>query len=125
MAYALNQALKLRLRRPREDYDLNEHLAFPYFEWKDDLQDVNWHLLCNTSISRESHELGDLFPGESTGNRHYLIPEFKDADYVLRTETDREDEIREISNAILAIPHVITVYEIDTTELKSKENLIL
>ena len=124
MAYALNQKLKLRLRRAKADYDLNEHIAFPYFEWKDELKDVNWHLLCNTSDSSESHKLGDLFPDESTVNRHYLIPEFKDADYVLRTETETEDEIREISNAMLAIPHVITVYEIDTTKLKSKENLI-
>lgn len=124
MAYALNQALKLRLKRAKADYDLNEHTAFPFFEWKDELQDVNWHLLCNASMSSESLAIGDLFPDESAGSRHYLIPEFKDADYVLRTETDTEDKIREINNAILAIPHVITVYEIDTTRLKSKENLI-
>ncbi|MBT8320528.1 MAG: IPExxxVDY family protein [Eudoraea sp.] len=124
MAFALNRALKLKLRRSKLDYDLNNLIAFPCFEYKDEMQDLSWHLLCNTSITRESHNLGNLFPDEHAVNRHYLVPEFKDADYILRTELGMQMQTGVISNAILAIPHVITVYEIDTETLKSKENLI-
>jgi hypothetical protein len=124
MAFALNKALKLKLRRSVSDYDLNKLVSFPCFEWKDELQDLSWHLLCNTCITRESHNLGNLFPDEQAVNRHYLIPEFKDADFILRAEQGMQVQSGKLNNAILAIPHVITVYEIDTEILKSKENLI-
>jgi hypothetical protein len=124
MAFALNQALKLKLRRSPSDYDLNNQVSFPCFEWQDEVQDISWYLLCNTSITRESQSLGNLFPDELTENRHYLVPEYKDADYLLRTESEIQKEAGEISSKILAIPHVITAYEIDTEALKSKENLI-
>ena len=124
MAFALNQALKLKLKRSRSDYDLNNLIAFPCFEWKDEVQDLSWHLLSNISITRESHNLGNLFPDEHAVNHHYLIPEFKEADFILRAEQGMQAQSGELSNAILAIPHVITVYEIDTETLKSKENLI-
>ena len=124
MAFALNQALKLKLRRSQSDYDLNNLISFPFFEWQDEIQDISWHLLCNTSITRDSQLLGNLFPDELTENRHYLIPEFKDADYILRTELGMQEAASTISNKILAIPNVITAYEIDVETLKSKENLI-
>lgn len=124
MAFALNQALKLKLKRSRSDYDLTHLVSFPYFEWKDDIQDLEWHLLCNKSVSSESHQMGNLFPDELTVNKHYLIPEFKDADYILRTELGTQEKAGVINNKILAIPHVITAYEIETETLKSKENLI-
>ena len=124
MAFALNQALKLKLRRSQSDHDLTNLISFPCFEWEDEIQDLNWHLLCNISITRESQSLGNLFPDELTENRHFLIPEFKDADYILRTELGTQEKAGEISNTILAIPQVITAYEIDTETLKSKENLI-
>ena len=124
MAFALNQALKLNLKRSRLDYDLTHLISFPFFEWKDEVQDIEWHLLCNTSSTRESLQMGNLFPDELTVNRHYLIPEFKDADYILRTDLGKQGKAGAISNKILAIPHVITAYEIETETLKSKENLI-
>lgn len=124
MAYGLNGALKLRMKRAQSDFDLDQQVTFPFFEWKDELQDITWHLICNSSTTREIGNPGELFPDEPRLNRHYLIPEFKDADYVLRTEVAEEMETEEILTAILAIPHVITVYEIETATLKSKENLI-
>lgn len=124
IAFGLNGALKLRLKRTRSDFDLDEQVTFPCFEWKDELQDITWHLMCNSSTTRGTGNPGELFPDEPTLNLHYLIPEYKDADYVLRTEVTQELETEEILTAIHAIPHVITVYEIDTATLKSKENLI-
>ncbi len=124
MAFGLNGALKIRLKRTPSDFDLDKQIAFPCFEWKDELQDISWHLLCNSSTTREKGKLGELFPDQHTINLHYLIPEYKDADYVLRAEGGPEQLTEEILSAVLAIPHVITVYEIETTTLKSKENLI-
>ncbi|MCX2718384.1 IPExxxVDY family protein [Lentiprolixibacter aurantiacus] len=124
MAFALNQALKLKLKRSRSDYDLNNLVSFPCFEWKDEVQDLNWHLLCNSGVSSGSQQMGNLFPDELTVNRHYLIPEFKDADYILRMELGMHEQAAVISNKILAISHVITAYSINTEKLKSKENLI-
>ncbi len=124
MAYGLNGALKLRLKRTQSDFDLDKHITFPCFEWKDEFQDVSWNLLSNSSTTRALGRPGELFSDEPTVNLHYLIPEHKDADYVLRTEITPQQETEEILAAILAIPRVITVYEIDTATLKSKENLI-
>ncbi len=124
MAYGINNALKLRLKRAHSDFDLDKYITFPCFEWKDELQDITWHLLCNSSTTRERSNPGELFPDEPTVNLHYLIPEYKDADYVLRTEGGTEQLTEEVLKGVLAIPHVITAYEIETTILKSKENLI-
>ena len=124
MAYGLNSALKLKLKRAHSDLDLDEQVTFPCFEWKDELQDITWHLLCNSSTTREMGKPGELFSDEPTLNLHHLIPEYKDADYVLRTEVTQELQTEEILTSILALPHVVTVYEIETATLKSKENLI-
>lgn len=124
MAFALNGGLKLGLKRSSTDFDLYQNIAFPCFEWKDELQDINWHLLCNSSSTEEGGNLGDLFPNEPSVNRHYLVPEYRDADFILRTEVGAEQPAEEIIAAILNIPHVIAVYEIDTVRLKSKQNLI-
>ncbi len=124
MAFALNDSLNLRLKRSHKDYDLYGNIAFPCFEWKDEFLDMNWHLICNSSSTVENGILGNLFPDEPVVHWHYLVPEFKDADFILRTEVGTETPAEEIISTILNIPHVIAVYEIDTASLKSKENLI-
>ncbi|MEY2738940.1 MAG: hypothetical protein RL259_849, partial [Bacteroidota bacterium] len=55
----------------------------------------------------------------------FLLPEYKKADYLLKIENiDYEFDEEDMIEKILSIKNVTTAYIIETTNLKSKNNLI-
>lgn len=124
LAYALNKSLRLRLKRSRTDLHLLRESVFPIFEWKDEINEITWQLMGNVSHSVEKLSIGDLFPEEPAYSFHHILPEHKEADYLLKVDFDADGSESEIVKAILRIPTVITAYEIETKDLKSKQNLI-
>jgi len=55
----------------------------------------------------------------------FLLPEYKKADYLIKIENiDYGFDTDEIIEKILKIKNVTTAYSVDTTNLKSKNNLI-
>ena len=55
----------------------------------------------------------------------FLLPEYKKADYFLKIENiDYDFDEEEIIEKILSIKNITTAYTIETTNLKSKNNLI-
>ncbi len=124
LAYALNKTLKLRLKRSRTDLKLLRELVFPIFEWKDEINEITWQLMGNVSHGIEKTSIGDLFPEEPAYSFQHILPEHKEADYLLKVDCNTDRSESEIVKAILSIPTVITTYEIETKDLKSKQNLI-
>ncbi len=124
MVYGLNVCLKSNFKRSSEDLDLSDHISFPIFEWKDSSADNYWTLFVNNIIQEENLARTDLFKNEPSYMTHYLVPEFKDADYLLKIEHDDDYLEEEIVKSLLTIPKVITAYILDTNKLKSKNNLI-
>ncbi len=122
LVYALNKTLKLRLRRAVSDLSFSSNIFYPYFEWKDELYDRNWSLLTNSCITQHRGRSGDLFPEEPSFSSNALVPEYKGANYLLKTEEDVLNS--EVITRIKSIPGVITAYVIETVNLKSKTNLI-
>ncbi len=124
MVYGINLCLKSSLKRLSEDLDLTRHISFPIFEWKDNITDSYWTLFVNNVIQEENLVRTDLFKNEPSYMTHCLVPEYKDADYLLKIEHDDDNVEEEIVKTLLTIPKVITAYILDTDKLKSKNNLI-
>ncbi len=123
MAYYMNKAANLRLKRALYDLDVNS-FSFPFFEWEDHLNENNWVLICNTVKKIQRNESIGLFFGNDSERTHYLVQERKEVDYFLKIEADQESHIETIINTIKSIPSVVTAYGVDLNQLKSKRNLI-
>lgn len=124
LVYELNQSLKSRFKRAKKNFDLAENKSFPIFEWDDEFNDMYWVLVANQSSEQELIANNDLFQNESTYTKPRLIPEYKDVDYLLKIETEKDIEINSLIKNILMLPRVMAAYEINTEKLKSKNNLI-
>ncbi len=122
LVYALNEALKIRLKRSSEDLSFSSTIAYPCFEWKDELYDLNWALFINTCITSQKNKPNDLFPEELSYTSHQLVPEHKEADYLLKMDNYALNSA--LLKKIKTIPKVVTAYAIETEKLKSKPNLI-
>lgn len=123
MVYALNLCLKSTFRRTAKDLELFEEVTFPIFEWKDAKNDRFLTLITNNGTKEEANLMGDLFQNEPSYSRFQVVPEYKDADYLLKIEHD--DDLEEnFIKSLMNIPNVVTVYEIDIENLKSRTNLI-
>lgn len=129
MAYLLNQALQINLKRCNKDIDYNlTASSYSIFEWEDIQQKVIWNLVTNICKKEEetTTKTGSLFNNPQQVIRSYnLVPEYKNANYLLKIENDFNIiNEKTLINKIQAIPQVITTYAIDVTTLKSSDNLI-
>lgn len=123
MVYALNLCLKSNFRRTAIDLELFEQVTFPIFEWKDAKNDRFLTLITNNGTKEETNVMGDLFENEPSYSRFQVVPEYKDADYLLKIEHD--DDLEEnFIKSLMNIPNVVTVYDINIENLKSRTNLI-
>jgi hypothetical protein len=124
LAYGLNQSIKAKFVRAKKNFNLAENKSFPIFEWDDEFNDMYWVLIANHSSEKELVAHDDLFKNETTYNRPRLIPEYKDVDYLLKIETEKDFDTKSLIKNILMLPRVMAAYEISTDKLKSKNNLI-
>ena len=124
LVYGLNQSLKAKFVRARKDFNLAENKSFPIFEWDDKFHDMYWVLVANHSSEQKLIPNNDLFQHETTFSKPRLIPEYKDVDYLLKIETEKEFDTSSLIKNILVLPRVMAAYEISTEKLKSKNNLI-
>lgn len=124
LVYGLNDTIKARFVRARKNFNLAENKSFPFFEWDDQFHDMYWVLVSNHSSEQQQIPNNDLFQNEATYTKPRLIPEYKDVDYLLKIETDKEFDTSKLIKNILMLPRVMAAYEISTDKLKSKNNLI-
>ncbi len=111
LCWALNQQLGTALAKREEDIDhkprrQNEVSAHSFYEYQDEDDRVEYFLLANKSGSS------------------MLVPEQKQADYLLLLRNNYVVEIAELIARIKAIDIVLTAFRIEVDTLKSKENLI-
>ena len=125
LAYALNRALKINLKRSETDLDISNETSFPIYDWKDKLNERYWTLIVNTSVKEEYLEFHDLFSDETSSTVYHVLPEYKDVDYLLKIEQEEDEVDSGMLDSILEIPRIITAYQIETYKLKSKQNLII
>jgi len=129
VAYHLNQYLHINLKRKPQDLDF-KYAASSYsiYEWEDKRHQTTWNLVSNVCRKEEDSLIstGSLFNTQSKIIRmHNLIPEFKKVNYLLKINNGG-NFINEkiIINKVQKISQIVTVYSINVSQLKSKENLI-
>lgn len=132
LAFLLNKNLDIRLSRTKNDVLLNDKgipASFPLFQYEDVFQYCMYSLVgntCKTQNTLDSTNNNQLFAMiEESSIIKYLIPEFKNVDYFLKIETETDQFFtKSLISKLLSIPQVITVYAVDSFQLKSKNNLI-
>lgn len=129
VAYLLNKELQINLKRKSQDLDF-KYTASSYsiYEWEDKNQQTVWNLVSNVCKKEEEAfvSTGSLFESQSKVLRtHNLIPEYKKVNYFLKIDNDGGYiNERQIIQIIQNISQIATVYSIDASQLKSKDNLI-
>ena len=128
MAFLMNQSLKWRFTREREDVCVvraGKQQQYPRFRYVSRHDQIDHLLLSNVDFPEDdaSHELGlGLFdamngPGLSAT---YLMPEFKKVDYLLKIEAPLADgEIKSIVGQIKSIKEVVSTYVIPHNKIKN------
>jgi hypothetical protein len=124
IVYAVNLCLKSNFKRTYKDLDISDHISFPIFEWKDDNTDNYWTLITNSSVQEDNLVRNGLFENEPSFIRHHIVPEHKDADYLIKIEHDDWNLEKNTVKQLLTVPSIITAYVLDVDQLKSKNNLI-
>ena len=120
--------LKLSILMAKNDNEISIKSSdgtgkFSRFSYDDLNQDITWELLKNqTNFNSNQNNTGFFSEDNITMN---LIPELKTADYLLKIDNiDSSFKSSEIIQKINTIQNVSTIYKVDTTNLKSINNLI-
>ncbi|TYA60140.1 IPExxxVDY family protein [Formosa maritima] len=129
LAYLINSKLNINLKRRRKDLDFNNNSYYSIFEWEDNKQLVTWNLVSNIcKIETTNKAIGNsLFKDNSKlTETFYLLPEHKKINFLLKINDEQLSPKRShrIINNIQDIAHIVTAYQVDIDQLKSKNNLI-
>ncbi len=129
LAFLLNKHLGITLTRRSSDLDYNNGKStYSIFEWEDNKQLTNWSLVSNTCKTESYQEINyqSLFDvKEKITKTTNLISEYKRVDYFLKIDNEYNFcKEKYILDNILNISQIATAYSIDSSQLKSKDNLI-
>jgi hypothetical protein len=129
LAYLLNKHLGITLSRKDSDIDYNDgQISYSIFEWEDQKQLVTWSLVSNICKAEELQkpDFKSLFDNQEKVTKTFqLLPEHKTVNYFLKIDSAFSlSKEKYIVDSILKIPQIATAYSIDSSELKSKDNLI-
>lgn len=129
LSYLINSKLNINLKRRRINLDFNNKSNYSIFDWEDNKQLATWNLVSNIcKIETVNNNIDNsLFTNNSKlTETFYLLPEHKRVNFLLKINDEqlsKKKSNRIISN-IQDIAHIVTAYQIDIEELKSKNNLI-
>lgn len=128
VAQTINRILNTRLRRTRQDLELNisEQLNFPLFEWNDLTLRSTWNLIqnsCNVEITAAGQGLFSQTT-EQNITTHPLLNEHAHVDFFLKISGEYPSK-ENIIKLLNQEPSIHLVYPIEVEALKSKDYLIL
>ncbi len=125
LVYKLNKQLNLNFVRLKKDIDLPKEKAYySHFIAKNKSKEIIYDFFSNKfkkiSSPDKLNKL-DLFNSHFS-KEVYLLKEYKEADYFLKS-TDQKYH-QKIINSIRNIPQISIIYNVNSNEIKNKENLI-
>ena len=129
LAYLLNKHLGITLSRKVSDLDFkNGQVSYSIYEWEDKKQLITWSLvsnICKTEELQQSDYTSLFDKQEKITKTFQLVPEHKTVNYFLKIDSEFSfSKEKYIIESILKIPQIATAYSLDSSELKSKDNLI-
>ena len=129
MAYFINKNLNTRLKIVKKEIQVKNkeiEYGFTNYEFHEIKLDRYWKLVENKTTSIHTKQVtSGLFEFENYSSHHYLIPEFKKIDFLLKIENSFDSkEAQSYLKKISSIPQVETAYLLPKTTIKSKNNLL-
>ncbi|WP_396602486.1 IPExxxVDY family protein [Algibacter sp. R77976] len=129
LAYLLNKYLGITLSRKATDLDYNNgQVSYSIYEWEDEKQLITWSLVSNICKTEELQQTNNtsLFDNQEKITKTFqLLPEYKTVNYFLKIDSEFSfSKEKYILDSILKIPQIATAYSVDSSQLKSKDNLI-
>ena len=129
LAFLINKYAGLRLSSSEDVHFFAKQLKYSFgtMRYEDSKNYLNYTLISNHFKLRYSQVLtaSALFAESEHFKTFNLVPEVKNADYLLKVESDEDNApCTKLLGQLNRIPHIITAYQIDVSALKSKQNLI-
>ena len=125
IVFKLNQELNLNFVRAEKDIDLPKEKAYySRFIAKNNSEEIIYDFFSNKFqkiIFPNNVSSLNLFDYPFS-KEVYLLKEFKEADYFIKS-LDQKDHY-EIINNIRKIPEISIIYNLNSNEIRNKENLI-
>lgn len=125
LAYLLNKNLDVKFQLFDEIYKSEKNVqgSFERYLFENNEQEISWNLVVNKSFIKEENLTNTFF--DLVEKTMYLIPEYKNSDFILKIENENEFyDVDEIIKSINRIKFVTTSYAIDVNKIKTKSNLI-
>jgi hypothetical protein len=132
LAYFINQKLPINLSRNKDEIHINikeGETNFSRFYYYDKENEISWNLVQNKNevIQQKKENRQNLFSNLNieVSTKVFLLPEFKKVDYFLKIENREESlNITKIQLLLNTIENISTAYKVETSKIKSKNNLI-
>ena len=132
LAYFINQKLPVNLSKSENEIQIKikeGEINFSRFYYNDEEKTASWNLIQNINevIQIKDGDTQNLFSNVTmeVATKVYLLPEFKKVDYFLKIENNEETlDISNVQLILNTIENVSTVYIVETSLIKSKNNLI-
>lgn len=131
LAYFVNQALRLNLKKSQNDISIKVREGetnFTSFVFDDLKNDMSWNLFQNQNqvLIHQNNHKPDLFSNAKfeTSKNVFMLPEFKKVDYFLKIDHQDHIDDLELINNLNKIDRISTVYKIEIDKIKNKNNLI-
>ena len=130
LAYFINQKLPVNLSKSENEIQIKEgEINFSRFYYNDEEKTASWNLIQNINevIQIKDGDTQNLFSNVTmeVATKVYLLPEFKKVDYFLKIENNEDAlDISNVQSILNTIDNVSTVYIVETSLIKSKNNLI-
>jgi hypothetical protein len=124
LAYFINRQLNIRLERCPKDiaYTVQQGKAlFSRYVYEDETNNDQWNLIQNKDTALSTQTDTTLFGNSGVSVSIYLLPEVKNADYLLKTENIRTDKTVQL---LSGLQYISAAYTVDPRRLRSKNNLI-
>ncbi len=130
LAFFINKNFPVLLAKSENDIPITSKTgstALTRFSFEDELSCATWDLIQNKSeiAVQENDASADLFASSDikVSSKAYLLPEFKKVDYILKLQ-NFDDSAEAICDRMQKIQQVTMSYTLDTTRIKSINNLI-
>ena len=132
LAFFINQKLPINLSKSENEIQINikeGETNFSRFYYNDIESTITWNLIQNKNevVQYKKGNTQNLFSDVTmeVATKVFLLPEFKKVDYFLKIENKEESlNIIKIQLLLNTIENISTAYNIETSKIKSKNNLI-
>ncbi|GGD21395.1 IPExxxVDY family protein [Flavobacterium orientale] len=131
LAYFINQNLPILLSRSKKEIQTSFQTiktGFTRFVFEDPDNQIAWNLIENKkeiAISQKNKGQTLFENTEEFTNTLYLVPEYKKVDFFFKIDAEKSQiNIAGLMEKIKNIPSLTTLYQVDKSKIKSKNNLI-